>query len=329
MFHKIYIYESNTLDPYWNIATEKYLLENVMPGSCILYLWQNKNTVVIGRNQNAWAECRTALLESEGGKLARRPSGGGAVFPAAGHLNFTFLVCDAQYDVDKPLSVIQTACRYLGIEAVKSGRNDLLADGRKFSGNAFYHAGGKAYHHGTLLFDADMEKLSRYLTPPKAKLQAKGVQSVRSRVINLKELSPGLNCETLKEKLRVAFSEVYGLPAEEIILDDNANAYIQKEADTFGSWQWLYGQRLPFSLSCEDHFPWGHIRLELQVESGMIRQAAVYSDAMDWQLPDKLSSALTGCRLEQAAIAEALTDVLDDNDVFNNILTLLHEQILK
>lgn len=329
MFHKIYIYESNSSDPYLNIATEKYLLENVMPGSCILYLWQNKNTVVIGRNQNAWAECRTALLESEGGKLARRLSGGGAVYHDIGNLNFTFLVSEDLYDVDKQLSVIQTACGYLGIDAVKSGRNDLLADGRKFSGNAFYHAGGKAYHHGTLLFDADMEKLSRYLTPPKAKLQAKGVQSVRSRVVNLNELAPGLNCEILKEKLKAAFSEVYGLPCEELLLDSKAQMQIKKDAEMFGSWQWLYGQRLPFSLSCEDRFAWGHIRLELQVESGRIKQAAVYSDAMDWQLPESVSSALTDCRLDQTAITEALTLALDNTAICEDICRLLSKQILQ
>ena len=328
MYKNIYIYESDCLDPYRNIATEKYLLEHVQPDSCILYLWQNKNTVVIGRNQNAWAECRTSLLESEDGRLARRLSGGGAVFHDVGNLNFTFLVPDALYDVDKQLSVIQAACGYLGIEAVKSGRNDLLADGRKFSGNAFYHAGGKAYHHGTLLFNADMEKLSRYLTPPKAKLQAKGVQSVRSRVVNLSELSPGLTVDILKDKLKAAFSAVYGLSAQEIILDENANAYMQKEADIFGSWQWLYGPKLPFSCSCEDYFSWGSIRLELQVESGVIQKAAVYSDAMDWQLPELVSNTLTGCPFTKEAVTTALTASLTDSAICADILQMLQNHDL-
>ena len=140
MINKLYIYESTGVDPYENIATEKYLLENVQAGSCILYLWQNKNTVVIGRNQNAWAECRTSLLEQEGGKLARRLSGGGAVYHDLGNLNFTFLTCEDEHNIDRQLSVIQEACKRLGIETEKSGRNDLLASGHKFSGNAFYHA---------------------------------------------------------------------------------------------------------------------------------------------------------------------------------------------
>lgn len=106
MIEKLLIYNSDTLDPYLNIATEKYLLETVNAGCCILYLWQNKNTVVIGRNQNAWAECRTTLLEQEGGFLARRLSGGGAVYHDTGNLNFTFLMREEDYDLDRQLTVI-------------------------------------------------------------------------------------------------------------------------------------------------------------------------------------------------------------------------------
>ena len=183
MIQTIRVYHGKSYDPHFNLAVEKHLLDRVAPGECILYLWQNQNTVVIGRNQNAWAECRTTLLESEGGKLARRLSGGGAVFHDVGNLNFTFLVRDEDYDVDRQLSVIQAACALAGIATEKSGRNDVLAEGRKFSGNAFYHHAGHAYHHGTLMVDVDKDKLGRYLSPPKAKLEAKGVASVRSRVV--------------------------------------------------------------------------------------------------------------------------------------------------
>ena len=185
MISSLHIYQASGSDPFENLAREQVLLEQGPADGVILYLWQNQNTVVIGRNQNAYKECRTSLLEEEGGKLARRLSGGGAVFHDLGNLNFTFLLPRADFDVRRQLEVICTACRELGIPAEISGRNDLHAEGQKFSGNAFYKSGTRAYHHGTLLLNVDMSKLGRYLSPPKAKLQAKGVDSVRARVTNL------------------------------------------------------------------------------------------------------------------------------------------------
>ena len=326
MIHKLLIYTSTSNDPYYNIATEKYLLETVEKGCCILYLWQNQNTVVIGRNQNAWAECRTSLLEQEGGHLARRLSGGGAVFHDIGNLNFTFIMGDEDYDLDKQLQVIQTGCALAGIPAERSGRNDLLADGQKFSGNAFYHSQGKAYHHGTLLINADMDKLSRYLTPSKAKLEAKGVASVRSRVTNLQALCPTLTCQLMEQYMAQAFSEVYRGTPEEITLDTDAQAKIEKDAAFLGSWQWLYGPRLPFTFQCEQRFPWGNMELQLQVESGHIQNASVFSDAMEWEIADSVAQALTSCRFTRDAMVDALTESLGDTDACKDICGMIAQQ---
>lgn len=169
--------------------------------------------MVIGRNQNAWRECRTTLLEQEGGVLARRLSGGGAVYHDMGNLNFTFSLPTADYDLRRQQEVLVAACRRLGIPAECSGRNDILTGGRKFSGNSFYHHGGRSFHNGTLLIDVDMEKLGRYLAPSQGKLESKGVASVRSRVVNLSQVQPGLTVSHMEEALWSAFSEVYGLPA--------------------------------------------------------------------------------------------------------------------
>ena len=326
MIYKLLIYTSTSLDPYHNIATEKYLLETVEEGQCILYLWQNQNTVVIGRNQNAWAECRTTLLEQEGGFLARRLSGGGAVFHDLGNLNFTFIMEDVDYCLDKQLSVIQTACAALGIQTERSGRNDLLADGQKFSGNAFYNSRGRAYHHGTLLVNADMDKLSRYLTPSKAKLETKGVASVRSRVTNLQSLCPTLTCQTLSNHMEQAFAKVYGLKPEYMSLDDTALSKIEEDAARLGSWQWLYGPRLPFSFQCEQRFSWGSIQWQLQVESGLIQNATVFSDAMEWDLADSVSQALTGCRFTRDAMCDALTAKLSCTDICKDICSMIAQQ---
>ena len=144
-------YITGCIEPYRNLAVERYLLEHTPAGSVTLYLWQNKNTVVIGRNQNPWAECNMAQLRRDGGHLVRRLSGGGAVYHDSGNLNFTFLTDARTYNLARQLEVITGALKSLGINAGKSGRNDILVDGRKVSGNAFYTSGGKKYHHGTLL----------------------------------------------------------------------------------------------------------------------------------------------------------------------------------
>lgn len=302
MIRQLRLYEGGGFDPHENLAVEQALLEATPEGCCTLYLWQNANTVVIGRNQNAWKECRTALLEGEGGRLARRLSGGGAVFHDLGNLNFTFLLPTADYDLARQLRVVERACCALGLPVEASGRNDLLADGRKFSGNAFYHHEGRSYHHGTLLVDVDMEKMGRYLRPSEAKLRAKGVDSVRSRVVNLRELQNALTIPMLRGALREAFGEVYALPVSPA--DEPDRAAVAALTERNRSWAWNYGQKLPFDFSCEARFDWGELRAELAVESGVVQRAKVWSDAMDWTLAPALEAALAGCRFDRAALAE-------------------------
>ena len=310
-------------NPYVNLAAEELLTMNGGPDEVILYLWQNANTVVIGKNQNPWAECRASLLEEEGGHLARRLSGGGAVFHDLGNLNFTFLVPTEDYDLAKQQRVLLEACRSFGIPAELSGRNDLTADGRKFSGNAFYHNGPRSYHHGTLLVDVDGAKLQRYLTPTKAKLEAKGVPSVRSRVVNLKELCPTITIDGLKRALVAAFELVYGLKSEPKSFTEADERRVAELREQYSSWAWRYGQRLPFTCRVEGRFPWGGVELQLQIDEGVIRQAAVYSDDMDFAFPPALVKALTGCAFRRDALADRLAAVPHGMD----ILTLLQQEI--
>lgn len=168
------IYKSDSLDPWYNLAVEEILLDTVRDGF-ILYLWQNRDTVVIGKNQNPWKECRVRMLEKDGGYLARRLSGGGAVFHDLGNLNFTFLMNRSDYDLEKQVNVILTAVRSLGIPAEKNGRNDLVINGRKFSGNAFCFRKNSAYHHGTILVSSSLEKMTKYLQVPEEKSDPKGL----------------------------------------------------------------------------------------------------------------------------------------------------------
>lgn len=270
-----------------------------------MYLWQNKNTVVIGRNQNPWAECNMNLLRKDNVHLVRRLSGGGAVYHDSGNLNFTFLTDTAAYDLPRQLDVILTALQSLGIKAEKSGRNDILVDGRKVSGNAFYTAGSKKYHHGTLLLDVKTEMMSRYLTVSKLKLQAKGVNSVKARVINLKEIKPQLTIEILKGALIEAFSKIYGHEPQ-ILGDDYFDPQKLAEYETkFRSDSFRLGENLPFDWQTEVRFDWGSFNLCLRIKGGLIQKAKIYTDAMDWDTFHEAEAYFTNCKFSPHDLAEA------------------------
>ena len=293
-------------DPYQNLAMEEYLFSQVGEKECILYLWQNEKTVVIGRNQNPWKECRIRELIEDNGRLVRRLSGGGAVFHDLGNLNFTFLVTKENYSVEKQLEVILTAVNRLGIPAVRSGRNDITVEGRKFSGNAFYSDGTHSYHHGTILVRVDMSKLSKYLNVSRDKLVSKGVESVRSRVTNLTEYVPELNVDRMLEELIKAFGEVYGSIPEPLDSKKISGDLLTSLEDKFTSWDWNYGRRIEFSDSLGKRFSWGELDMNILVDAGVIKDCVIYSDALETNLFVQMAARLIGCPFLGAAMITAL-----------------------
>ncbi|MDR1116181.1 MAG: lipoate--protein ligase [Tannerella sp.] len=320
---------SDQTNPYKNIALEEYLLRDVREDECILYLWQNRHTVVIGVNQNPWKEAHVKELEGDGGFLARRMSGGGAVFHDLGNLNFTFLAHEDNYDIGRQLDVIIRAVAKFGIHAERSGRNDILTDGKKFSGNAFYNSCGRRYHHGTLLLDVDMSNLSRYLNVSHTKLQSKGVDSVRSRVINLKELAPDMTIGSLQGALVEAFGEIYGgtpqLLPEDRLNRDKIAGYEEK----YASWEWRLGRRLPFTVEYSNRFEWGELTLQFCVESGVIKDAIAYSDGMDTDYIKAIGNTLRGSVFSSSEIKAKLRDLAllepVDKAMLNDIISLVDE----
>ena len=318
MAGKIRIIRTRTFNPWWNLAVEEYLLDRVEPGQCILYLWQNENTIVIGRNQNPWKECKTELFESEGGKLARRLSGGGAVYHDLGNLNFTFITSREMYNLEKQLGVILDAVNSVGIKAEMSGRNDLTADGRKFSGNAFCFRKNSAYHHGTVLVSADFGRLSRYLQVSEEKMRSKGVQSVRSRVVNLTELQPALTIDKMSDALIASFESAYGgTAAVEDAIDEGeaGRAVLEELYSKYSSWDWRYGEAPKFDVDMETRFPWGGVEIGFKLENGLVREASVYSDAMDEAYITALPEIFIGCIFSSKQLAERLMENAEGTEV--------------
>ena len=320
---------SDQTNPYKNIALEEYLLWNVEKDECIFYLWQNRRTVVIGVNQNPWKECHVKELEQDDGFLARRLSGGGAVFHDLGNLNFTFLVREEDYSLERQLDVIIRAVAKFGINAERSGRNDILTDGKKFSGNAFLNTRGHCYHHGTLLMDVDMANLSKYLNVSHAKLQSKGVASVRSRVINLKELAPEMTIESLQNALIEAYGEVYrGTPTQ---LPDGRvdKAQVDKATEKFASWEWRLGRKLPFTAEYSNRFGWGDLTLQFCVEGGIIRDAIAYSDGMETDFIKAIGDALKGIVFSSTEINKKINELSKTESVNDEMLTDITKFISK
>ncbi len=320
--HNLYIVYGRGTDPYANLALEEHLMQVVPPCGMILYLWQNMRTVVIGRNQSAAKECHLAELNKDGGHLARRLSGGGAVYHDLGNLNFTFIAPDGAYDVNRQTHVILRAVRGFGLDAQRTGRNDIEIDGRKFSGNAYYSHGGKNYHHGTIMLDVDSTQLSKYLTVSADKLKSRGVDSVRSRVVNLCELMPGLTVPDMMGALKKAFSEEFGLPVAALPEEWIDEATVEKLRLRNASDAWLLGRDVPCTFCAERRFAWGGVTILLEIAGDLVRSCAVYSDAMDAESIARLPGLLSGKRLAE------LRDVLDvQQPIFQDILLLMEEEL--
>ncbi|STT52365.1 lipoate-protein ligase A [Klebsiella pneumoniae] len=186
---------SDSYDPWFNLAVEECIFRQMPATQRVLFLWRNADTVVIGRAQNPWKECNTRRMEEDHVRLARRSSGGGAVFHDLGNTCFTFMAGKPEYDKTVSTAIVLTALNSLGVTAEASGRNDLVvktdSGDRKVSGSAYRETMDRGFHHGTLLLNADLSRLANYLNPDQKKLQAKGITSVRGRVANLVELLPG------------------------------------------------------------------------------------------------------------------------------------------
>jgi len=299
---------SPVYDPCYNLALEEYLLDHVRENEVILFLWQNKNTVVIGKHQNAWKECRWDVLKQDGGTLVRRLSGGGAVFHDLGNLNFTFVQDRRLYDLERQLGVILQAVRAFSLDARFSGRNDLVINGKKFSGNAFYFQKTAALHHGTLLLDTDFSKLGKYLQISQEKISSKGIDSVQSRVINLSHLNRAITVQTMKEQLGESFARVY-LSDSQVEVINPRDLAIKNLHQKYVSWEWTFGKTPNFDISLEERFPWGGIEIGFKLKNGVIEEALVFSDAMDENLISNIARALEGAPFQKTDIINRL-DIL-------------------
>lgn len=296
-----------TTDPYRNLAVEEYLF--TCAGDDIFMLWQNEPTVVIGKNQNAYAEINRAWVEANGVHVARRITGGGAVYHDLGNVNYTFISSSRGEGIDFAYftAPVLEALASLGVDACLSGRNDLLINGKKFSGNAQHTAGGRVLHHGTLLFDSDLDALSSALRVDEEKIRAKGIRSTRSRVTNLKpllgcEMSAGDFIARLADAVRLRFSP------EEIAPPDHAQIEALRARNASDAW--IYPERdlvSRYSVCLKQRYPFGSVEIRLEMRNDVIADLQICGDFFGVRPIAELETLLRGS--SRAAAAQTLAGV--------------------
>lgn len=306
---KILYYESKSFNPYQNLSYEEKLMEKVNEGELIFYLWQNKNTVVIGRNQSAKDQCNLDLMKKNNILLARRSSGGGAVYHDLGNLNFTFISKNKDFDIAKHLQVIKQSLNEFEIYAYFSGRNDLLVDGYKISGQAYLKTSDVSLHHGTLLVNVDLSDLTKYLKKDLTKLKTHGVKSHIQRVKNISEFNNRVNISNIKESLKKVVSKVYNCPLieKEIAENDLCNKYFSQK--------WLYRLNLN-SKRIKKRFGYGLIDINFEIVDNLIVDVLINSDIMDVNIVDEIKENLINKEFNKSLIKSiTLSNKIIESDV--------------
>lgn len=313
-----FVDNQNITDPRINIALETYLVEHKLVDEPILLFYINEPSIIIGRNQNTVEEVNQAYIDAHNIHVVRRMSGGGAVYHDHGNCSFCFIKDDdgSFRDFAKFTEPIIEALHQMGVTgAALQGRNDLLIDGKKFSGNAMYVKNGRMTAHGTLLFDADLDAVSQALKPRQDKIESKGIKSVRSRVTNIKpylsEADQDLTTEAFRDRLLL---QIFGVSArdqvkEYVLTDADWEKVYQIRDERFGNWDWNYGHSPAFTMEKHHKFPIGAITFKLSVEQGVIENIRIFGDFFGLGDISDVETALCGTayrREEIAAVFEHL-----------------------
>ncbi|HOU10978.1 MAG TPA: lipoate--protein ligase [Clostridiales bacterium] len=296
----------NSHDPAYNLACEEYYL--CQSERNIIMLWRNAPSVIIGRNQNAYAELDMQYIAEHHIPVIRRLTGGGAVYHDLSNLNYTFITAGSGgFAAFAPfLEPVAAYLRSLGLSAELSGRNDILVDGFKVSGNAQAHHKNRSLIHGTLLFDVKLESLTRALKPHPMKLSNKGIASVASRVANIKNLLPEpMTIDEFIAGLKNWFGGISQCVPKEITASENAA--IQKLADEkYSTWTWNIGHAPAFSADASGYFAGvGSVSVHFDVRDGIITGLKIYGDFFGSGEIAQLESCLTGVRHEEDALMQA------------------------
>lgn len=314
-----YFVNKNLSAPF-NIAMDEWLLKGLKINEPVFALWQNKNAVIVGKHQNTFQEVNEEIVKEKNIEVVRRVTGGGAVYHDLGNLNFTFIIpVDSPKAVDwkKFVQPVVTALHKLDIPVEITGRNDLVIEGKKISGNAQRYQNGYLIHHGTLMFDVDIETMVRVLNVSDEKFISKAVKSVRSRVGSIKQYAPELTIEEFQNALTYELSNQG--KDQPIKLTENQLKEIQAATDEkFSTWDWNYGTSPDFNYHAHEKFAGGILDIKAVIEQGVIKEIYFSGDFLGVEDVDQLIPEFIGVPFEQEIIQKIL-NINEDKKYFGSI----------
>jgi len=296
-------------DPYFNLATEEYVLKHFEEDSFML--WRNAPSIIVGKHQNTLAEINIEYVKKNNIQVVRRLSGGGAVFHDLGNLNFTFIQKGKNgnlIDFRKYTEPILEMLQKLGINALFEGRNDLTIDGKKFSGNAEHIWKDRVLHHGTLLFSSKMADLSQALNVDPLKFNDKAVKSVRTRVTNISDhLKEPMDVMQFADLIQNHIVEKYPDARFYDLTEEDHDHIHEMVRNKYGTWEWNYGYSPNYNfrkiIRTENS---GTIEFDLDVQNGTILHAKIFGDYFCRYDTEDIENALTGAAHREEAIIEVM-----------------------
>lgn len=301
-------------DPRVNLAIEEYVLKNMdIEKDDYLLFYINQPSIIIGKNQNTIEEINTDYVEENGIIVVRRLSGGGAVYHDLNNLNFSFLTKDdgnSFNNYKKFTQPVVDALANLGVNSELSGRNDILAEGKKVSGNAQYSTRGRMFSHGTLMFNLDIDAVVNSLKVKQDKIESKGIKSVRSRVANIIDFLPEkITVEQFRlEILKSIFGGEENIQYYELTEEDWANID-EISKNRYQQWDWNYGKSPRFNIQKTHRFPSGGIDIRLEVNKGIIEELTIFGDFFGVGDVEEIEQLLVGTKYDRTAINEKLQEV--------------------
>lgn len=332
---------SEDFDVFYNLALEEYLTLGIEEDGIILYIWQNEKTVVIGRNQNAYIECDIEFAEKNNIRIARRMSGGGAVYHDLGNLNYTVIYRDGMCSRDLISDFLLKSLLDVGVDSQVGGRNDILLNGKKISGTAYYHGEGFTYQHGCILIDTDIPLMSALLRPHMDKLVSKGIRSVRSRVANISEFDTSVTTSQLRDSLmknagllingslydgvaHITQSTISPKTINDRLFLDIAKKYSSKE--------WNYRKETGMECVLHKRYVWGDCTIVFEMDAKTVRGMEVYSDALYTDVFSQINHITTDTSLDRESLIAKLNDIRvgikndEEKKIMEDIIDMINEE---